>query len=65
VPFRVRQERHGGRYKEKVDLYLIHWPQGGPTWAWPGIERARELGFARSIGVSNFSVSELGELIVA
>ena len=21
-----------------VDLYLIHWPQGGPTWAWPGME---------------------------
>ena len=45
-----------------VDLYLIHWPQSGPTWAWPGMERARELGYARSIGVSNFSVAELGEL---
>ena len=45
-----------------VDLYLIHWPQGGPTWAWPGMERARELGYARSIGVSNFSVTELDEL---
>jgi DNA-binding CsgD family transcriptional regulator len=33
-----------------VDLYLIHWPQGGPIWAWPGMERARELGYARSIG---------------
>jgi diketogulonate reductase-like aldo/keto reductase len=48
---------------EQVDLYLIHWPQGGPTWAWPGMERARELGFARSIGVSNFSVGELDEVI--
>src|SRR5690349_22231246 len=19
---------------ECVDLYIIHWPQGGPTWAW-------------------------------
>ena len=45
-----------------VDLYLIHWPQRGPTWAWPGMERARELGYARSIGVSNFSVGELDEL---
>ena len=45
-----------------VDLYLIHWPQGGPTWAWPGMERARELGYARSIGVSNFSGAELDEL---
>ncbi len=48
---------------EQVDLYLVHWPQGGPTWAWPGMERARELGFARSIGVSNFNVSELDEVM--
>ena len=50
---------------DQVDLYLIHWPQGGPTWAWPGMERARELGFARSVGVSNFSVIELDEVIAA
>jgi 2,5-diketo-D-gluconate reductase A len=48
---------------ERVDLYIIHWPQGGPTWAWPGMERAHESGYARSIGVSNFSVSELDELM--
>jgi 2,5-diketo-D-gluconate reductase A len=47
---------------EQVDLYIIHWPQGGPTWAWPGMERAHERGFARSIGVSNFSRRELDEL---
>ena len=35
----------------------------GPTWAWPGMERARALGYARSIGVSNFSVSELETLM--
>ncbi len=48
---------------EQVDLYLVHWPRGGATWAWPGMERARELGHARSIGVSNFSVSELNEVL--
>ena len=48
---------------ERVDLYIIHWPEGGPTWAWPGMERARELGHARSIGVSNFSSSELDEVV--
>jgi 2,5-diketo-D-gluconate reductase A len=48
---------------EQVDLYIIHWPQGGPTWAWPGMERAHERGYARSIGVSNFSVGELDELM--
>jgi diketogulonate reductase-like aldo/keto reductase len=48
-----------------VDLYIIHWPQGGPTWAWPGMERARELEHARSIGVSNFSLSELEQTLAA
>jgi 2,5-diketo-D-gluconate reductase A len=50
---------------DQVDLYLVHWPEGGPTWAWPGMERARELGLARSIGVSNFSVGELAEVMAA
>jgi diketogulonate reductase-like aldo/keto reductase len=36
---------------------------GGPAWAWPGMERARELGYARSIGVSNFSATELAEVM--
>jgi diketogulonate reductase-like aldo/keto reductase len=45
-----------------VDLYIIHWPQGGPTWAWPAMERAHERGYARSIGVSNYGVRELEEL---
>jgi diketogulonate reductase-like aldo/keto reductase len=48
---------------EYVDLYLVHWPRGGASWAWPGMERARELGRARSIGVSNFDVAELGEVL--
>ena len=48
---------------DPVDLYIIHWPQGGPTWAWRGMERTRELGYARSIGVSNFGVAELRQLI--
>jgi diketogulonate reductase-like aldo/keto reductase len=48
---------------DQVDLYIIHWPRGGPTWAWPGMERARELGHARSIGVSNFDVRELEQVM--
>jgi diketogulonate reductase-like aldo/keto reductase len=48
---------------DRVDLYLVHWPEGGPTWAWPGMERARELGYTRSIGVSNFDGGELRQLL--
>jgi 2,5-diketo-D-gluconate reductase A len=48
---------------DQVDLYIIHWPQRGPTWAWPGMERARELGYTRSIGVSNFDVRELVQVL--
>jgi diketogulonate reductase-like aldo/keto reductase len=48
-----------------VDLYIIHWPQGGPTWAWPGMQRALELGYTRSIGVSNFGVGDLDQVIAA
>jgi diketogulonate reductase-like aldo/keto reductase len=50
---------------EYVDLYIIHWPEGGPTWAWPGMERAREAGYARSIGVSNFGVDDLRQLLAS
>lgn len=48
---------------EHVDLYLVHWPRGGASWAWPGMERARELGHARSIGISNFSAAEIAEVL--
>jgi 2,5-diketo-D-gluconate reductase A len=47
---------------DQVDLYIIHWPQGGATWAWPGMEAAMQRGYARSIGVSNFSVAQLEEV---
>jgi diketogulonate reductase-like aldo/keto reductase len=46
-----------------VDLYIIHWPQGGPTWAWDGMQRAHKRGYARSIGVSNFSVPDVESVL--
>jgi diketogulonate reductase-like aldo/keto reductase len=48
---------------DQVDLYLVHWPADGPTWAWPGMEEAQRRGYARSIGVSNFSVEEIDALL--
>jgi diketogulonate reductase-like aldo/keto reductase len=48
-----------------LDLYIVHWPRGGPLWAWPGMERTRERGLATSIGVSNFSARELEQVIAA
>ena len=48
---------------DQVDLYIVHWPQGGPIWAWAGMEQARERGYARSIGVSNYSVGELEQVL--
>jgi diketogulonate reductase-like aldo/keto reductase len=46
-----------------LDLYLVHWPQGGPEWAWPGMQRSRERGLARSVGVSNFSANDLAAVM--
>jgi len=50
---------------DQVDLYIVHWPGGGPLWAWPGMERARDRGLARSIGVSNYGARELQQVIAA
>ena len=50
---------------DQVDLYLVHWPQGDPARAWPGMEQARERGLARSIGVSNFGANDLAAVMAA
>jgi diketogulonate reductase-like aldo/keto reductase len=50
---------------DQVDLYLVHWPQRGPLWAWPGMEQARARGLTRSIGVSNFGAADLEKVIAA
>lgn len=55
-----------------VDLYLIHFPvalnaDGSPSnvdyvETWRGMEEAKKLGLAKSIGVSNFNSSQLDRL---
>ncbi len=47
---------------DQVDLYLVHWPQGGPVRAWPGMQQAQERGLTKSIGVSNFNAPELDQV---
>lgn len=43
-----------------VDLYLIHWPVPGCyTQTWKALEKIRESGRCRSIGVSNFEETHL------
>jgi diketogulonate reductase-like aldo/keto reductase len=48
-----------------VDLYLIHWPVAGSARieTWRALEKIAEEGRARSIGVSNFMVNHLTELL--
>jgi diketogulonate reductase-like aldo/keto reductase len=52
-----------------VDLYLIHTPvqfrkrAGGLKSAWKEMEEIQRAGLAKSIGVSNFTVSDLKEIL--
>lgn len=49
---------------EHVDLYLIHWPGGGDRrGSWRALERLHEEGRARAIGVSNYMVGHLREVL--
>ena len=59
--FDASLERLGLDY---VDLYLIHWPVAGKRLeSWRALERIQDEGRARSIGVSNFLVPHLEELL--
>jgi methylglyoxal/glyoxal reductase len=49
-----------------VDLYLIHWPVPGLRHeSWKGLLKLHEQGLARSIGVSNYTIRHLEELLPA
>jgi diketogulonate reductase-like aldo/keto reductase len=46
-----------------VDLYLIHYPVRERRQSWRALEALRTQGKARSIGVSNFTIRHLTELL--
>ncbi|MCU1675721.1 MAG: aldo/keto reductase [Frankiales bacterium] len=50
-----------------VDLWLIHWPVNGTAApeVWKQLIAARDAGKARAIGVSNYSIAQIDELIDA
>jgi len=49
---------------EYVDLYLLHWPVPGRRLdAWRALEELQRDGLARAIGVSNFTVRHMKELL--
>ena len=48
----------------QIDLYLIHWPVSGLRGAsWQALEQLYAAGKVRSIGVSNYTVKHLKELL--
>jgi diketogulonate reductase-like aldo/keto reductase len=48
---------------DRVDLYLLHWPHELRLESWRVLEELHAEGLARSIGVSNFLVRHLDELL--
>jgi len=46
-----------------VDLYLIHYPVRQRKQSWRALERLQSAGKARSIGISNFTIRHLTELL--
>ena len=49
---------------EYVDLYLIHWPvKGKYKETWKALQKLYKEGFVRAIGVSNFQVHHLEDIL--
>ncbi len=49
---------------EQVDLYLVHWPvEGLRHETWRAMERILADGKARAVGVSNYTIRHLDELL--
>ncbi|WP_067925151.1 aldo/keto reductase [Alicyclobacillus shizuokensis] len=60
--FEESRKRLGFEY---VDLYLIHWPvKGKYKDTWKALEKLYQDGVVRAIGVSNFQIHHLQDLMV-
>jgi 2,5-diketo-D-gluconate reductase A len=52
---------------DRVDLWLIHWPTNGgaDVQMWQALIDANKQGLARAIGVSNYSLDMIDEIVTA
>jgi len=52
---------------DHLDLWLVHWPPrgGASVRAWRELLALREEGLARAVGVSNYSLPQIDELVQA
>jgi 2,5-diketo-D-gluconate reductase A len=52
---------------DRVDLWLVHWPPRGRAAVplWREFLTLRDEGLCRSVGVSNYSIAQIDELIAA
>jgi len=51
---------------DAVDLWLIHWPPGKRTGhLWAEMLRLRDEGLTRTVGVSNYDMDQIDELVAA
>lgn len=51
---------------DHLDLWLVHWPPGGASpQTWTQLLEAQAEGLAAAVGVSNYSLKQIDELIAA
>lgn len=52
---------------DHVDLWLVHWPPNGEATpsTWQAFRDLRDEGLVRAIGVSNYSIAQIDELLEA
>jgi diketogulonate reductase-like aldo/keto reductase len=62
--FRAFEKSLGKLQTDYIDLYLIHWPKGElSVETWKAMEELYEQGRVRAIGVSNFLVHHLQQIL--